>query len=101
MSLSACAKETDGGSPLKRETNNRFQTAQHAFIEGDVTAMGAGDVAGDGQAQARTAALQIAALIQAMKGPEGFLAPVFGNARPVIFHRDFGMMLALAQIDRD
>ncbi len=58
--------------------------------------MRAGDVAGDGQAQARTAGLQIAAFIQAMKGPEGFFAPRFGNARPVILHRDFGKAVVAA-----
>ena len=58
--------------------------------------MRAGDVAGDGQAQARAAGLQIAAFIQAMKGPEGFLAAAFGNARAVILHRDFGIALVAA-----
>ena len=63
----------------------------------DIPAMGAGDVAGDGQAQARAAALQIAAFIQAVEGPEGFLAPGFGNARAVILHHDLGTSVRRAQ----
>ena len=40
-------------------------------------------------------ALQIAALVQAMEGPERFLAAVFGNAGPVIFDDDLGMTVVL------
>ena len=62
--------------------------------------MGAGDIAGDGQAQARAAGLQIAAFIQAVKGPEGFFAPAFRYAGAVIFHRDFGKALVARQRHR-
>ena len=61
--------------------------------------MRAGDVAGNGEAQARAAALQIAALVEAMEGPEGFIPAVFGNARAVIFHGDLDQPVILAQGD--
>ncbi len=53
--------------------------------------MGAGDVAGDGQAQPAAAGLQVAALVEAVEGAEGFLAPRFGNARAVVIDQDLDM----------
>ena len=52
--------------------------------------MGAGDVAGDGKAKTNAARLQVAAFVEAVKGPECFLALTFRNARPVIGNEDPG-----------
>jgi hypothetical protein len=52
-----------------------------------VAAMGARDVARNRQPQSHAALLQIAALVEAMKRPERFLAAVFGNARTVVVDR--------------
>ena len=59
--------------------------------------MGACDVAGDGQPQPGPAALQIAPLIQAMKGTEDFFALQFGDSGAVILHRDLHQMVIPAQ----
>ena len=75
-------------APSDRQPDDRLQAAQRAVAQHDIPAMGAGDVAGDGQAQARTADLQVAAFVQAVEGTEGFLAPGFGNALAIVFHRD-------------
>src|SRR6185312_10337734 len=86
---------------LKRQPDNRLQPAHRAFVERNVTAMGAGDVAGDGEAQARTALLKITALIQPVKRAEGFLAPAFGNAGSVVLDQDQRVALCPLQTHRD
>ena len=63
--------------------------------------MGAGDVARDRQAQARAAGLQVAAFVETVEGAEGFLAPCFGNARPVIVDDDSdAALVARSSVDR-
>ena len=51
--------------------------------------MGARDIARDGQAEADAAGLQIAPLVQPVEGTKGFLAAIFGDAGPIVFHRQF------------
>src|SRR5689334_18601234 len=81
---------------LYREADGRLQAAQRGLAEVDIPAMGAGD----GQPQARAAGLQIAAFVQAMERPEGFLVPRLGYARPVILDHDLGQPRVAGQRHR-
>ena len=51
--------------------------------------MRARNVVRNGQAQAHTASLEIAPLIQPREWAEGFFTALFGNARAVIINRNF------------
>ncbi len=50
--------------------------------------MAAGDVAGDGEAEARTTGIQIARLVESHEGLEHFLAHVGRHARTVVVDED-------------
>src|SRR5471032_2803510 len=83
-----------------RQPDRRPQPTHCTFIQHDIPAMRPGDVAGDGQAQAGAAALQVAALIQAVKGTEGFLPPPIRNAGAIVLHRDLRQPLIAGQAHR-
>src|SRR6185503_17953094 len=88
------------GEGLDWQPDRRLQSAHTAIAQHQITAMGAGDVAGDGQPETRAAALQVPALIQTMKRPESLFAPGFGDAGAVVFHGDLDHALVALQADR-
>ena len=60
------------------------EAAELACLEGDVAAVGSGDVAGDRKAEAGVALILVAGVVEAIEGPEHVLAFVGGNAGAVI-----------------
>ena len=71
-----------------RHAHRGPQAAERALGERDVAAMAAGDVAGDGQAQARAALVLVARLFEPQEGFEDLLALAFRHARPVVIDVD-------------
>lgn len=62
-----------GETGLARQADQGFQAAHVGAVQGDVAAVAAGDVAGDGEAQAHALGVLVAAFVQAREGGEGFL----------------------------
>src|SRR5258708_4763770 len=73
---------------LSRHPDGRAQAAERAVGEGDVAAMGACDVARNGEAESRAAGVEIARLVKPQERLEDIFAAVAGNARTVIVDRD-------------
>src|SRR5581483_3463822 len=82
ISSNGLAENLDG------QANSCAKAAQGAVVQHKIAAMGADDIARDGKTQPRSAALQIAALVQPVKRTEGFFPAFRGYTRAVVVHRD-------------
>src|SRR4051812_8038265 len=89
------------GEKLYWQPDRRSQSTQLALAQHNIAAMGSCDVAGNGQAQAAAAGLQVAAFVQAGEGAEGFFMAAFGNAWSVILDGDFHQSFVALQAERD
>src|SRR5262249_6014638 len=67
--------------------DGRPQAAERRVAERDVAAVGAGDVAGDGETEPGAALVLVARIVEAQKRLEHFLAHLQRDARPVVVDR--------------
>src|SRR5436190_13752599 len=75
---------------LHRQPYRRAQSAQGTVAEHEVAAVGAGDIAGDGEAEADAAGLQVAALVQPVEGAERLFALRRRDTGSVVVDLHFG-----------
>ena len=73
-----------------------MQATQGTVAQDKIAAMGARDITRNSKSQPGAAALQIAALIEPVERAEGFLPALPRNARPVIVHQNFHMLVGPA-----
>ena len=80
---------------------NGPQSAEPRLAQGDVTAVNAGDVAGDGQSKSGRFGILIARVIEPVKRPKHLIALIFGNAWPVVLDLDHKRAILPSSADRD
>src|SRR5262245_64764073 len=71
-----------------RQAQDRAQAAHGRVGEDEIATMAARDVAGDGEAQPDTTGFRIPRFLEAIEGPEHFLALLRRHAGPVVVHGD-------------
>src|SRR5664279_6424750 len=86
---------------LHRYPYRGAQAAHRAVAERDVAAMRAGDVAGDGEAEAGAAFVLVAGVVEPQERLEHFLAHIGGNARSVVVDRDGQIAVIAVTLDRN
>src|SRR4051812_5256146 len=82
-----------GARRSTRQADHGPEAPQRRAGQGDVAAVAAGDVAGDGEAEAHALGVLVAGLVEAAEGLEGFLVLRLGDAGTVIVDGDLDTAL--------
>src|SRR4029077_1409078 len=86
---------------LLREVDAHAQPALRRILEGDGAAVAQRHVARDGEPQSDAAALRTTRGVEAEERPEYVLAPMRGNAGPVVVDQDIDAVLHRHRGDPD
>src|SRR5262249_61076051 len=88
------------GRGLDRHPDRRPQSSERTIRQGDVAAMGAGDVARNGQPESGAAFVLIARVVEPQERLEHLFAQLRCNTGAVVVHRDGGPAAVPMTADR-